>query len=136
MRSTIPLLAACAALLVPATAQAGTLSYEGDTLVYRAAPGVSDSPSLGVAEDGRLSIYEDDLTLAPGCTQEASWAAAYCPMPARIRLELGDGDDSNGFSSDFPAIAVEVYGGEGKDILQGYGATGALLDGGPGNDTL
>ena len=39
MKLTIPFLAACAAaLLVPAAAQAGTLSYEGDTLVYRASP--------------------------------------------------------------------------------------------------
>jgi Ca2+-binding RTX toxin-like protein len=137
MRLTIPLLAACAvALLGPAAAQAGTLSYEGDTLVYRASPGVRDSPSLSVTEDGKLSFFEDNLTLPAGCVQENPIYAAYCTMPARVRLELGDGDDSNGFSSDFPAIGVEIYGGDGKDTLQTYGATNAKLDGGAGNDTL
>ena len=60
MRLTLPLLAACAAaLLGPAAAQAGTLSYEGDTLVYRADPGVRDSPLLGKDDDGKLTISED-----------------------------------------------------------------------------
>jgi hypothetical protein len=120
--------------LVPAAAQAGTLSYEGDTLVYRADPGVSDSPSLSV-RDGKLSFFEDNLTLPAGCEQESPYHAALCTIPGRVRLELGDGDDGNGFT-DFPAIPVEIYGGEGKDTLQSYGATGAKLDGGPGNDTL
>ena len=33
-------------------------------------------------------------------------------------------------------MPVEIYGGDGKDVLQTYGSTGALLDGGAGNDTL
>jgi hypothetical protein len=134
----MPFLVACAAALLgpAAVAQAGTLSYEGDTLVYRADPGVRDSPSLSKDDDGKLSFYEDGLRLPAGCTQEDPNYAAHCTMPARLRLELGDGDDSNGFSSDFPAIPVEIYGGDGKDVLQSYGATGAMLDGGAGNDTL
>ena len=48
MRLTIPMLAACAAaLLGPAAAQAGTLSYQGDTLVFTASPGARDSIHLG-----------------------------------------------------------------------------------------
>ncbi len=138
MRLTMPFLVACAAALLgpAAVAQAGTLSYEGDTLVYRASPGVRDSPSLDKGDDGELLFYEDGLTLAPGCTQDDPMYAAHCPMPGRIRLELGDGDDSNGFGSSFPPIPVEIYGGDGKDVLQTYGSTGALLDGGAGNDTL
>src|SRR4051794_18850070 len=137
MRISIPLLAACVvALLGPAAAQAGSLSYEGDTLVYRASPGVRDSPSLDKGDDGTLLFYEDNLTLAPGCTQDDPAYAAHCPMPGRIRLELGDGDDSNGFGSAFPPIPVTVLGGDGADILQTYGATGATLDGGAGNDQL
>src|SRR3954447_15223041 len=95
MRFTTPLLATLAAvLLVPAAAQAGTLSFEGDTLVYRADPGVSDSPPLRVP-GGKLSFYEDNLTLGDGCTQESPFHAALCTIPARVRLELGDGDDGN-----------------------------------------
>jgi hypothetical protein len=134
MKSTLPLLAATAvALLAPAAAQAATLSYEGDTLVFRADPGVRDSPMLG-AEGGMLTIYEENLTLAPGCTFTHQ---AVCPMPARVRLELGDGDDWNSFSSDYPAaLPVEVHGGDGKDQLQTYNADRATLDGGEAADVL
>ena len=45
-----------AALLIPAAAHAGTLSYEGDTLVYRAAPGVSELVQLGKDDDGKLTV--------------------------------------------------------------------------------
>ena len=51
-------------------------------------------------------------------------------------MHLEDGDDGVGFGSTIPAIAVEVYGGDGKDNLKGYGATNALLDGGAGNDVI
>jgi hypothetical protein len=50
------------------------------------------------------------LVACAAATQENPIYAAHCTMPARIRLELGDGD--------------------GKDNLQTYGATGAKLDGG------
>jgi Ca2+-binding RTX toxin-like protein len=135
MRSTTPLLAALAAvLLVPAAAQAATVSYEGDTLVYRADPGMRDSPMLGKDENGNLTISAEGMTLPAGCTYDF---AAHCPMPARVRLELGDGDDWNSFSSDYPAsLPVEVYGGEGKDQLQTYNASNVKLDGGAGNDIL
>src|ERR1700754_4383481 len=135
MRSRMILLAACAAgLVAPAAANAGTLSYEGDTLVYRAAAGVRDSPMLGKDENGQLTVLENDLTLASGCTYDYE---AHCPMPARVRLELGDGEDWNSFSSDYPAgLPAEVDGGEGKDQLQTGGATAVTLDGGPGNDIL
>ena len=137
MRLTIPLLATFAAvLLVPAAAQAGTLSYDGDTLYFQAAGGERNSPFFDKTDDGRLSIVETGLTIAPGCEQEFSWGPAYCPMPSRIVMHLEDGDDGVGFASTFPAIAVEVYGGDGKDQLKGYGATNALLDGGAGNDIL
>ncbi|MDA0184977.1 hypothetical protein OJ997_32030 [Solirubrobacter phytolaccae] len=134
MTLKLPLLAVTVvALLAPAASQAATLSYEGDTLVYRADPGVRDSPMLG-AKDGVLTIYEDELKLAPGCTYDFE---AKCPMPARVRLELGDGDDWNSFSSDYPpALPVTVLGGEGKDQLQTYGADNVTLDGGGGNDLL
>ena len=137
MRLTIPLLATSVALLlVPAAAQAGTLSYDGNTLYFQAAGGERNSPFLDKTDDGRLSIVETGLTIAGGCEQEFSWGPAYCPMPSKIVMYLEDGDDGVGFASTFPAIAVEVYGGDGKDNLKGYGAANALLDGGAGNDIL
>ena len=135
MNVTKPLLATFAALLlVPAAAQAGTVSYEGDTLVYRADPGVRDSPGLGKDDAGKLTISEEGMTLPGECTYDY---VAHCPMPARVRLELGDGDDWNSFTSDYPAsLPAEVYGGDGKDQLQTYGASNVKLDGGAGNDVL
>src|SRR3954454_15921554 len=121
-------------LLIPAAAQAGTVSYEGDTLVYRADPGVRDSPMLGKDDAGLLTISEEGMTLPAQCSYDF---AAHCPMPGRVRLELGDGDDWNSFSSDYPAsLPVEVYGGDGKDQLQTYNAANVTLDGGSGNDIL
>src|SRR4051795_3070773 len=135
MKLILPLLATSAALLVPAAAQAATLSYSGDTLIYQADPGVRDSPMLGKDDQGRLTIYEEGLTLAPGCTYE--YYTAHCPMPARAELHLGDGDDWNSFSSDYPAaLPVAVYGDDGKDQLQTYNASNVTLDGGAGNDLL
>jgi Ca2+-binding RTX toxin-like protein len=135
MRLTSPLLATVAAvLLVPAAAQAGTVSYDGDTLVYAADPGVRDWVNLGKDDQGRLTISADGVTVPGDCVNDY---VAHCPMPARVRLDLGDGDDSNGFSSDYPAsLPVTVLGGDGKDQLQTYNANAATLDGGAGNDIL
>ncbi|WP_169542265.1 calcium-binding protein [Solirubrobacter soli] len=136
MRLTSPLLATLAAvLLVPAAAQAATVTYEGDTLVYRADPGVRDFVNLSKDDGGMLLISgEENTTASAPCTVDY---AVHCPMPARVRLELGDGDDSNGFSSDYPAnLPVTVLGGDGKDQLQTYNANAATLDGGAGNDML
>src|SRR3954465_7235478 len=91
-----------AMLLIPAAAHAGTLSYQGDTLVYKAAPGNSEFLHFDRDEsDGTLtvSVNNANLTLAPGCTQSDPLYAAHCPMPARIVADLGDGDDRNGFGS-------------------------------------
>ena len=135
MKLTLPLLATCAAvLLVPAAAQAATLSYEGDALVYRADPGVRDSPGLSKDDAGLLTINEEGLKLAPGCTYDY---VAHCPMPSRVVLYLGDGDDWQSFSSDYPAaLPATVYGEDGKDQLQTYGADHVTLDGGNGDDLL
>ena len=136
MKSTLPLLAATlVALLAPAAAQAATLSYEGDTLVFRADPGVRDSPMLGKDDAGLLTISQEGLDRSSEL--HASTTPAHCPMPARVRLELGDGDDWNSFTSDYPkTMPVEVYGGDGKDQLQTYNADDVKLDGGRGNDIL
>jgi hypothetical protein len=134
MKFILPLIATSAVMLVPAAAQAATISYSGDTLVYQADPGARDSPMLGKDDSGKLTISEEGLNLPGDCTYDY---VAHCPMPARVELHLGDGDDWNSFSSDYPAtLPAVVYGDEGKDQLQTYGASNVTLDGGAGNDLL
>jgi len=134
MKLILPLLATSAMLLIPAAAQAATISYSGDTLVYQAAPGDRDSPMFGKDDAGNLTIFEEGLTLPANCTYDVT---AHCPMPARVEAHLGDGDDWASFSSDYPAeLPVAIYGDEGKDQLQTYNANHVTLDGGPGNDLL
>jgi Ca2+-binding RTX toxin-like protein len=129
-----------ATLLIPAAAHAGTLSYQGSTLFYTAAPGNSEFVNFDRDDqDGSLlvSVASADLGLAPGCTQTDTWAAAHCPMPTRIVVDLGDGNDRNGFGSSFPqGLPVEIHGGAGKDELQTYNANAVTLDGGDGADIL
>ena len=89
---------------------------------------------LGKDENGMLTIYEDGLVLLLGA-RTTTRRTARCRR--RVRLELGDGDDWNSFSSDYQAsLPVAVYGGEGKDQLQTYNANVVTLDGGGGNDIL
>src|SRR3954449_12142958 len=92
---------AAAALAVPAAAQASSLSYDGGTLVYRAAPGERNYPILDGSEAGDLMISDTGAgpSLPPGCHQDADYLPAHCPIPAAVRLELGDGDDNAGFGS-------------------------------------
>src|SRR5215218_2752750 len=61
-------------------------------------------------------------------------------MPSKVVFDLGDGDDFVSFSFAPPGVVAEVYGGDGKDLLEGYaisaGPLAQVLDGGPGNDTI
>jgi len=51
---------ALAAAALPAAAQAGTITYEGDTLVYTAAPGEKNAvgPWEGVVDESRITVSD------------------------------------------------------------------------------
>ena len=70
MRATIITCALAALTLIPATASAGTISYQGDTLVLQAAPGEANSVTFGGEEAGRLSISDSETHTFPAdrCT--------------------------------------------------------------------
>ena len=60
------LASALAALaLAPAAASAGTIAYEGDTLVLTAGPGEANSITFGGEQAGRLSISDAARTRSP-----------------------------------------------------------------------
>ncbi len=141
MRATITLASAVAALaLVPAAASAGTIAYQGDTLHITAAPGEANGITLGGEEQGRLSISDANAYAFPAdrCTQVDVGYAIQCDLPAAVRADLGDGDDSvvvNHMVQGNPA--VEVLGGAGSDNLKAIdGNTRLTLDGGAGADVL
>jgi Ca2+-binding RTX toxin-like protein len=145
MRTSIITIAVCAAaLLVPGMAQASTISYEGDQLVYRAG-----------AERNQFSLWADQQDPASGKIQisdaygvKITYPAAHCQEPwegtvlcdapsGGVRADLGAGDDFAAFGSDLPAsVRAEIRGGAGKDDLRAYGATDPILDGGDGDDEL
>ena len=131
-----------ALLAVPAGAQAATITQEGDALVFRAAPGEANSVYMNGSYNpaGRLR-FEDSNAFAsvPSSCELRTDTMADCEMPARVRIELGDQNDSVGFSEDHTfVLPYEILGGDGSDRLHGNHEVDApeLLDGGPGKDGL
>ena len=130
------------AAAIPAAADAATVTYEGDTVYYRAAPGEKNStgPSEGLFDTSRLRLSDQVPINAPAdrCQSYDGWVE--CEWPSKVVFDLGDGDDSVSFTSSTKNIAYEVYGGDGDDWLEGYSIyapdQAQLLDGGPGKDKI
>jgi len=140
-RTPRALIGAVAALaVVPAAASAGTIAYEGDTLVLRAAPGEANSVTLSGEEPGRLALSDAALHAFPAdrCRQDDPSYAVQCDVPRAVRLELGDRDDRLVVSHTAPAgLEVTGLGGDGRDELKAIdGQTRITFDGGAGADVL
>jgi hypothetical protein len=140
MRRRLITTAACAAAmaLVPAAAQAATISYQGTTLVYQAAPGERNNVIFGTDGGSNLTIGDNPAIQFPAnCSQSDPEYPVYCPMPSAIRVSLGDQDDALSVFMDVPAMPIEVHGDAGKDLLRAENAQGGVaFDGGDGDDTL
>src|SRR4051812_1973242 len=142
-RSTLllPLAVAAAALLPAAAASASSISYEGDALVFRAAPGEQNFVVVD-GDDQHVTFTDDGPIAFPAdrCAQDDPEYPVTCDTPARlVRVDLGDGADHGSFGVSIPADrAFEIDGGPRADLLtrprNGVGA--ATLDGGDGNDDL
>ena len=129
------------AVLAPAAAHAGTLSYEGDTLVLRAAPGEANDVTLSGEEAGRLSISDSGGAHsfpADRCTQLDPQYAIHCDIPASVRVLLSDGKDRLVVNHTAPAgLQVTALGEGGADELKAIdGQTSNTFEGGPDNDIL
>jgi hypothetical protein len=129
------------ALAAPAVAGASTVSYEGDMLVLRAAPGEANIGTVGMNGEGEVQISDTQPPASADvrCAFNEPQGYMECQRPARVRLELADGNDIFGFTSDYPAdLPAEVYAGDGDDRINGYAGYGAavmhLIDGGSCND--
>jgi Ca2+-binding RTX toxin-like protein len=135
-------LAATAALAIPAAAQASTVSVSSGTLHYVAAPGEKNLPSFQT-QSGKLVIVEaagipfNDTTGT--CTSDVYITYILeCPMPSALDVDLGDGNDNASVSSGFPSsFSVRIAGGDGSDKLSNSLNDNAVnFDGGNGDDDI
>jgi Ca2+-binding RTX toxin-like protein len=161
-RTIIAMTALAASLCAAAPAAAGTLTLDGSTYVYTAAPG--DTSLFYLRGDdfraGRILIQQDDGTITQAGTG-CDWVPEIpdtlsCEARGGVRASLGDGNDFAHVTDPLPAgysvvidggpgddqlnppiggTSVTFLGGEGNDTLKGEPGNDTL-DGGPGNDTL
>ncbi len=126
-----------AALALPAGAQASTIAYDGTTLIYTGSA-AANNLLIYAAGDGsaKVDISDHEAIAAPdSCERLADDAELWrCPVPTRVKADMGDGADTFSPGSDFTAV-IEADGGNGDDDLRGTDA-GDILNGGPGNDKV
>jgi Ca2+-binding RTX toxin-like protein len=163
-RSAVLLLALGASLLLAASASAaGTLTYDGGTLVFTAGDGLSHEVQFRLSDDGNNDEIIDIQTIAsaPGdCfyVVDPTWVS--CPGHAGVRADLGAGNDTvttaqdcftsytinlgdganeNNFNSGCPDVATAtVNSGSGDDTLRGgsAGTTTTINAGGGADDVI
>jgi hypothetical protein len=169
MTTTIKTLLAAAALAVGATtaaagpAAAATITQEGDALVVRgtaAGERVYLDDSYSPPDPAQVLRFDGSAvyTAVPASCAQRDETMVDCPAPARLRVELGAGDDGFGILNQLSVALGElvVDGGDGSDALIGdhvadrsetlIGGAGAdrldgmggddVLRGGPGDDVL
>src|SRR3954447_7991829 len=99
------LIVAVAALACGAPATASTISYDGDTLVFSAAPG--ETNFVVVDGDDQQVTFTDDYPIAfpaDRCHQDDPEYPVSCDTPsAGVRVDLGDGEDRGSFGFMIPA---------------------------------
>ena len=145
---TIRTLLASAALTlgvaVP-TASAATITYEGDMLVVRAGSDNDNiylDDSYNPPDPAQALRFDGDavFTSVPSACAQREDTMVDCPVPTRLRVELGGGNDRFGILNQLSATLGElvVDGGDGSDALTGDHVTARseTLLGGPGADRL
>ena len=127
-----------AALLTPASAQAGTVALEGTELVFRSDPGQLDDLVV-MPEPGVVTFRAAGLVAGAGCTAESS-ESLRCPSAGvtAIRVLAGDRSDSIVAGGPLPLV-VDLGPGHDKFVAGGSSEgqqTSVAVDAGPGNDTV
>lgn len=161
-RSPLILLFAAALLLFAGAAgarasQAGaiTIDYGGGVMTVTGTAG-DDSLLFSYGDEGygdpphptpsdlvEIATWSAATTLTPGATAAGCEAHEWegevwvCPRPSKIVAHLLAGDDSLSSYEDDPPVTIpfEVYGGPGKDVIDGASGHDTLY-GGEGDDAL
>jgi hypothetical protein len=137
--AALPAVLVLAALLLPVSAHAGTVSA-GMTLAFAAGPGEVNQVSVSRRAD-RI-VFTDALPISettPACDGSGTTvvSCAAVPAPAAVTVDLGDLDDRLTVGALGGAIPAEAAGGPGTDRLEAAAATGYVaLAGGAGGDAL
>src|SRR5262245_4721161 len=93
-----PLLLLLLALLAPATAKAGTATFDGVAFTYTATPGEANGIAAKTTDIcGELvapcfAIFDTavyDMAPPPGCVDDGS-LGILCPIPASVAIDAGD----------------------------------------------
>src|SRR3954454_15693088 len=131
------LAAAIAALLVPATASASTLSLSGGAAQYTAAPAEANHLVIGFVQ-GYYVFTDTGVTgiAVSGSTCHAySPQTAYCPWAALGSITARLGNGGSYAQSQLSFTPVTLYAGNGGDTLSGGGGADTLVTGG-GHDKI
>ena len=154
LATLVPVLALALACAI--SAEAASISFDGEVLRYRAQPREGSHVVVRLkasAEPRYLQIRADGavtFNLGPGCNSSVSdpTYVVQCPLVARqneprYRFNVGGTSSSTRFFGDLRGV---VYGGSGYDVVSGgdqvYGGPrgdvldGAHVYGGPGHDTV
>ena len=154
MRRLAPAILFCFCLLAPDLAEAGTLSREGNTVVYTDAGDVANQVFLfeGDGADGTYFVGDSNATVTDddsGCADQGGDLFS-CSGVAAFRVDVGGGNDEvrgDGSVGSNPPLDIPLIvdlgggstnfavGGDADDDLRG-GPGGDNLVGGPGSDTL
>jgi hypothetical protein len=140
---SLPALTLAALLALPASASAHSLlRVDAGVAAYVSVDEVSLNTLTVAADAGRIEFRDptayqgmDIGTCDPGeVTNDANAYViqAFCGGVTRVRIELGNREDTATVTAGLPA---EVHGGEGADTLT-TGDAADTVDGGPGNDLL
>ncbi len=134
------LLVALGALGAPAVAAASTVSFDGTTVKFTAAPGERNDVSVRLNAfegDANRYYFDDDgatLTAGTGCETDPNRGGdIQCQAggPVPVVVDLGDGDDRASMG-----VVGALVGGPGNDLLRGGIEGPQTFDGGDGNDTF
>jgi hypothetical protein len=132
--------AALAVLALAPAADAATVSMNGSTAVFSAAPGEVNDLNVQINSDGSFQYYDVNNAVTPtpplACEASSGGHAVDCPPGATaFDLELGDGNDKANVSNSGASFPVTLAGGDGDDELRSRGPSD-IFQGGAGNDWM